>query len=85
MAELNVRLFIEHAEALVGLRLGATPLHRRSYKQAQRPGSLKPPVAAALLELLAPQPGERLLDPCCGVGTILVEAARRGGLARGGR
>ncbi|RLT34576.1 MAG: methyltransferase domain-containing protein [Chloroflexi bacterium] len=83
-ADLNVRIFLEHTEALIGVRLGATPLHRRSYKQEQRPGSLKPPVAAALLEVLDVQPGERLLDPCCGAGTILVEAARRGGLAQGG-
>ena len=48
-AAFNVRLFIEHDQALVGVRLGATPLHRRSYKQEQRPGSLKPTVAAALL------------------------------------
>jgi len=83
-AALNVRIFIEHTEALVGVRLAATPLHRRSYKQAQRPGSLKPTVAAALLEVLALQPGERLLDACCGAGTILIEAARRGALALGG-
>jgi len=83
-AALNVRVFIEHDQALLGVRLGATPLHRRSYKQEQRPGSLKPTVAAALLEVLHFQPGLRLLDPCCGAGTILVEAARRGGLAVGG-
>lgn len=83
-AALNVRIFIEHTDALVGVRLAAKPLHRRSYKQEQRPGSLKPPVAAALLELLHLQAGETLLDPCCGAGTILVEAARRGGLAQGG-
>jgi tRNA (guanine6-N2)-methyltransferase len=83
-AALNVRVFIEHTEALIGVRLAATPLHRRSYKQEQRPGSLKPTVAAALLELLALQAGETLLDPCCGAGTILVEAARRGALAQGG-
>ncbi len=83
-AGLNVRLFIEHENALVGVRLAATPLHRRSYKEEQRPGSLKPPVAAALLEMLALQVGERLLDPCCGAGTILAEAARRGASAQGG-
>ncbi len=83
-AELNVRIFLEHTEALIGVRLAATPLHRRSYKQEQRPGSLKPTVAAALLELLALRPGATLLDPCCGAGTILVEAARRGVLAQGG-
>ena len=83
-AGLNVRLFIEHGNALVGVRLAATPLHRRSYKEEQRPGSLKPPVAAALLEMLALQAGERLLDPCCGAGTILAEAARRGASVQGG-
>lgn len=83
-AELNVRLFIEQTEALIGLRLGAAPLHRRGYKQEQRPGSLKPTVAAAMLELLRLQPGERLLDPCCGAGTILIEAGRRGALVQGG-
>lgn len=83
-AALNVRVFIEHDRGLVGVRLGATPLHRRNYKQEQRPGSLKPTVAAALLQMLDLQPGETLLDPCCGAGTILVEAARRGGFALGG-
>ncbi len=84
VAVLNVRLFIEHDEALVGVRLGATPLHRRSYKQEQRPGSLKPPVAAALLELLHLDGNAAFLDPCCGAGTILIEAARRGATAQGG-
>lgn len=83
-AALNVRIFIEHTEALIGLRLASTPLHRREYKQEQRPGSLKPPVAAALLELVGLEAGETFLDPCCGAGTILVEAARRGAVAQGG-
>lgn len=83
-AALNVRLFIEHDRALVGVRLAAQPLHRRGYKREQRPGSLKPTVAAAMLELLDLQPGETLLDPCCGAGTILVEAALRGARVRGG-
>jgi len=83
-AALNVRLFIEHDQVLVGVRLAARPLHRRGYKQEQRPGSLKPTVAAALLELLDLHAGETLLDPCCGAGTILVEAARRGALVQGG-
>jgi hypothetical protein len=33
-ADLNVRVFIEHERAFVGLRLGEAPLHRRFYKQA---------------------------------------------------
>ena len=83
-ADLNVRVFIEHDTAFVGLRLGRHPLHRRPYKQVHVPGSLKPPVAAALLRLAGVAPGARVLDPCCGAGTIVVEAALGGAVALGG-
>lgn len=47
----------------------------------QRPhqysSSLPPRLARALVNLVA-RPGERLLDPCCGVGTVLAEAAAIG-------
>jgi len=83
-ADLNVRVFIEHDTAFVGMRLGRYPLHRRPYKQVHVPGSLKPPVAAALLRLAGLTPGARVLDPCCGAGTLLVEAALSGAVALGG-
>lgn len=82
-ADLNIRMFIEHEAALVGLRLAQRPLQERSYKQAHLPGSLKPPVAAGLA-LLAEAHDARLLDPCCGAGTILIEAALQGAQAQGG-
>jgi 23S rRNA G2445 N2-methylase RlmL len=84
VAELNVRVFLEHETAYVGLRLGAGPLHRRRYKRAHVPGSLKPPVAAALLSLAGMEPGLRVLDPCCGAGTIPIEAALSGAASIGG-
>ncbi len=83
-ADFNVRVFIEHEIAYVGLRLGKSPLHERAYKQVQRAGSLKPSVAAAMLRLAHVEPGMRLLDPCCGVGTILMEGAALGAVAHGG-
>jgi tRNA (guanine6-N2)-methyltransferase len=83
-AGLNVRVFLEHATAFVGVRLGERPLHRRPYKQAHVPGSLKPPVAAAMLALAEVEPGMRVLDPCCGAGTIPIEAALSRALAQGG-
>lgn len=82
--DVNLRIFIEHELAYVGVRLGARPLHERTYKQKQLPGSLKPPVAAAMLSLAQGGSGEELLDPCCGAGTILIEAASQGWLAAGG-
>ncbi len=72
-ADLNVRVFLEHATAHVGVRVGREPLQNRPYKQEHVPGSLRPPVAAAMVWLAGVLPGERVLDPCCGAGTLLVE------------
>jgi 23S rRNA G2445 N2-methylase RlmL len=83
-ANLNLRVFIEGDTAVVGVRLGARSLSKRSYKQQHVPGSLKPPVAAALLALAEFTPGTRILDPCCGAGTILIEAESFGAAALGG-
>ena len=83
-SEINLRIFIEHEDALVGMRLGSSPLHRRTYKQGHVPGSLKPSVAAALLMLAHVSPGITVLDPCGGAGTILIEAALMGAYAQGG-
>ena len=83
-ASLNARVFIEHDMAFVGVRLGQRPLHRRAYKQCHLPGSLKPSVAAALLFLTEAGPGVRVLDPCCGAGTIPIEAALGGAVTFGG-
>jgi tRNA (guanine6-N2)-methyltransferase len=83
-ADLNVRVFIERETAFVGLRLGRRPLHEREYKKAHRAGSLKPPVAAAMLRLVGIAPGQSLLDPCCGAGTILAEAGKFGAAVCGG-
>jgi tRNA (guanine6-N2)-methyltransferase len=84
IAELNLRVFIEHETALVGVRLGQEALNKRPYKLAHLPGSLKPPVAAALVKLAEIAPRQSLLDPFCGSGTILVEAALMGAAAQGG-
>jgi tRNA (guanine6-N2)-methyltransferase len=83
-AVLNLRLFIEHEHGVLGLRIGERPLHRRAYKQSHLPGSLKPPVAAAMLMLGGFQPCERILDPFCGSGTILIEAGVAGLYGIGG-
>jgi 23S rRNA G2445 N2-methylase RlmL len=84
-ADLNLRVFIDHHQSLLGLRIGRDPLHRRPYKQHHLPGSLKPPVAAALIRLAGDAaPDARLLDPFCGSGTLLIEAALSGMQSVGG-
>jgi tRNA (guanine6-N2)-methyltransferase len=83
-ADLNVRVFLEHEVAAVGVRLGKTALHDRWYQRAHLPGALKPSVAAALVLLAQVMPRTSVLDPCCGTGTILIEAALQGATVCGG-
>lgn len=70
------RVLLEGDRALVGLRVGARPLHRREYRVVTRAGSVHPPVAAAMARLGGS--GGLVLDPCCGAGTLAVEAALAG-------
>jgi tRNA (guanine6-N2)-methyltransferase len=83
-ADLNVRIFIEGETAVVGVRLASRSLSKRPYKQEHVPGSLKPAAAAALVALANVNSDTQLLDPCCGAGTILIEARSRGATTMGG-
>ncbi|MBN2047292.1 MAG: methyltransferase domain-containing protein [Anaerolineaceae bacterium] len=83
-SDLNLRVFIEHQLAYIGAALTTQPLQKRAYKQVHLPGSLKPPVAAALVRLAHTANRARVLDPFCGSGTILIEAAATGCRAVGG-
>jgi 23S rRNA G2445 N2-methylase RlmL len=68
------RLTLDGTRATLLLRLGERPAHRRAYKGATVPGTLHPPVAAAMAQAAGLLPGHRVLDPCCGAGTLLIEA-----------
>ena len=83
-SDVNLRIFIDHETAFIGLRLAKQSLQVRSYKQRHILGSLKPPVAAAMLLLAGEQTNQVLLDPFCGAGTILIEARFAGYISLGG-
>lgn len=83
-SEVNLRVFLEHEWAYVGLRLTSAPLHHRPYKRTNLPGSLKPTIAAAMLQIAGVRPGTTVFDPFCGAGTILIEAALSGAEVFGG-
>lgn len=63
----------------LGIRLSHSSMRHRAGRAVERPGALRPTVAAAMV-LLADrkEAGQVLLDPCCGSGTILAEAAAMG-------
>lgn len=68
------RLTLDGDHATLLLRLARRPAHRRAYKNATIAGTLHPPVAAAMAQAAELRPGQRVLDPCCGAGTLLIEA-----------
>ncbi|MEV6288639.1 methyltransferase domain-containing protein [Kribbella sp. NPDC051770] len=68
------RVILDGTSVHLGIRPFPAPLHRRTWRRHTVPGSLHPPVAAAMAQLAAIKPGQVVLDPFCGAGTILVEA-----------
>lgn len=74
----DVRVHVEKRNVITSVRLTEKPLYYRSYKVHSREGSLKPSIAAALVRLTDPEPGDRLVDNFCGVGTILCEGVLQG-------
>ncbi|XP_046885193.1 THUMP domain-containing protein 2 [Hypomesus transpacificus] len=68
--EMNVHLNDDHS--VVGIPLLRLPLASRSYV---RTTGLRSTIAWAIGFLANIQPGSTVVDPMCGVGTILVEAA----------
>lgn len=57
------------------LNTSGEALSRRGYRTWNGPAPLRETLAAALIRLSPWRPGMPLIDPCCGTGTILIEAA----------
>ncbi|MPZ66982.1 MAG: methyltransferase [Pseudonocardiaceae bacterium] len=72
--DMTVRLFLRGTRAIATFRIGRRPLHRRGYKVATGPGTLHPPLAAALAAI-AGAGGLVVHDPFCGDGTLAIETA----------
>ena len=63
--------------AVLALRLSDRTLKYRGRRPPERPGALRPTIAAAMVELADVQDGHAVLDPMCGTGTLLLECSRR--------
>lgn len=73
--DIEVRVDVGDTQALIGLRLSEQALHKRSRVIHPRV-TLNPTVAAAMVRLSLPQPGELVVDPMVGGGTLLTERYR---------
>jgi putative N6-adenine-specific DNA methylase len=74
--DIRVHSFITADECTLYLDTSGTPLYQRGLRQKTVEAPLKENLAAGILRLSGWQPGTPLIDPMCGSGTFLVEAAQ---------
>lgn len=73
--DVQLHLFLQGEQAIVSLDTSGQPLYKRGYRQEGGVAPLQENLAAAILHIAGYRGQEALFDPCCGSGTILIEAA----------
>ena len=63
------------------MRLTPRPLSARAWRVRDFPGAINSTIAAAMVDLTAPQRSDRFLNPMSGSATLLIERAAAGPLA----
>lgn len=71
----RVHAFLTRDEVSFYLDTSGEPLFKRGWRAAAGEAPLRENLAAGIVRLSGWQPGTALLDPMCGSGTLLVEAA----------
>ena len=74
-ADYPVRIFLLKDQVTVTLDTTGVPLHKRGYRTYTSKAPLSETMAAALIELTPWHSDRILVDPFCGSGTFLIEAA----------
>jgi 23S rRNA G2445 N2-methylase RlmL len=82
--DLLVTVHLTHDQAELFVDWSGEPLHRRGYREKGGEAPLKETLAAAILRFSGWQPDRTLIDPMCGSGTFVIEAAMQAhGIAPG--
>ena len=74
-AEYTIQAALLKNTVTITLNTSGPSLHKRGYRHGQVVAPLKETMAAALIQLSYWKKDRILLDPCCGSGTIPIEAA----------
>lgn len=72
----RIHAFLSRDTVTLYIDTSGDPLYRRGFKQAAVEAPLKENLAAGILRLSGWLPDEPLVDPMCGSGTFLIEAAQ---------
>jgi putative N6-adenine-specific DNA methylase len=73
--EVRIQAFLDKETVSFYLDTSGEALNRRGYRKDAPEAPLKENLAAGIVRLTGWQPAETLLDPMCGSGTIVIEAA----------
>src|SRR5690606_12009555 len=73
--DLRINVWLNKDTAHIALDLSGEGLHQRGYRDGTGVAPIKESLAAAIVMRSGWQPGTPLLDPMCGSGTLLIEAA----------
>lgn len=73
--DILINAHIQDNRCILSLDSSGHSLHKRGYRPAMGKAPLKENFAAALLELAEWTPDQPLIDPLCGSGTFVIEAA----------
>jgi 23S rRNA (guanine2445-N2)-methyltransferase / 23S rRNA (guanine2069-N7)-methyltransferase len=73
--DIRVNVFLQRDTASVALDLSGEGLHQRGYRDLTGQAPLKENLAAAIVMRSGWQAGTPMVDPMCGSGTLLIEAA----------
>ncbi len=73
--DLRVNVWLNKEIASIAIDLSGDALHQRGYRDRTGQAPIKETLAAAIILRSGWQPGTPLLDPMCGSGTLLIEAA----------
>lgn len=76
--EYTIQVSMLRDEALLTIDTSGSGLHKRGYRMQAGEAAIKETLAAALVQLSFWNKERLLIDPMCGSGTILIEAALQG-------
>ena len=73
-----IYVFIHKDKVTLTIDTTGVALHKRGYRERANKAPIRETLAAAIMELVPWRPGRTLVDPMCGSGTLLIEAAMKG-------
>ncbi|WP_308570213.1 bifunctional 23S rRNA (guanine(2069)-N(7))-methyltransferase RlmK/23S rRNA (guanine(2445)-N(2))-methyltransferase RlmL [uncultured Haemophilus sp.] len=74
--DVRIHVYLNRQEVIISLDLSGDALHLRGYRQDSGQAPLRETLAAAIVLRSGWQMGTPLVDPMCGLGTLLIEAAQ---------